>query len=58
MGSRLTRGQLYEAIVDPDATITEGFAAGVMSAMLTATGFNDQVTAAELQALINYLASL
>lgn len=58
VGSRLSRGELYESIVDPDATVTEGFAAGVMSAMMTATSFHEQVSAAELQILIDYLAAL
>ncbi len=58
VGSRLSRAELYEAIVDPDATITEGFAAGVMAAMQTAIGFHEQVSTAELQSLIDYLAGL
>ena len=58
VGSRLSRAELYESIVDPDATITEGFAAGVMSAMQTASGFHEQVSTAELQSLIDYLVGL
>ena len=41
---------------DPDAVIAENFTPGLMSAMLTAIGFRDQVSAKELQTLVNYLA--
>ena len=58
LGERMSRAEIYEAIVDPDATVTEGFVAGVMTAMLDATGFHEQVSASELQALVDYLASL
>ena len=58
LGDRLTRPEIYESILDPDATVTEGFAAGVMSIMLTANGFHEQVSAQELQTLVEYLAGL
>lgn len=58
LGGRMSRAEIYESIVDPDATVTEGFVAGVMTAMLDATGFHEQVSASELQALVDYLASL
>jgi len=55
---RMTRAELYESIVDPDATVTEGYAPGVMTAMLDATNFHDQVSATELQSLVDYLVGL
>ena len=58
VGGRLSRAELYESVMEPDATITEGFAAGVMTAMLNVNGFHSQVSASELQRLINYLAGL
>ena len=54
VGSRLTRAEIYESIVDPDATITEGYAAGAMSAMVSALNFSGS----ELNKMVEYLASL
>lgn len=56
-GERLGKAAIYEAIMDPDAVIAEGFPAGVMSATLGGIGFRDQVSAKELQTLVDYLAS-
>ncbi len=56
VGSRLGKANIYESIMDPDATIAENFTPGLMSAMMTAIGFRDQVSAKELQTLVNYLA--
>ena len=56
LGSRLDKAHIYESIMDPDAVITESFTAGVMTVMLNANGFRDQVSAKELQTLVNYLA--
>ena len=58
IGDRFTKAEIYESILDPDATVTEGFAAGTMSIMLTATGFHEQVSAQELTTLVEYLAEL
>lgn len=58
LGSRLSRAEIYESIVDPDATVAEGFAPGVMTAMLNASNFRDQVSTTELQTLVDYLAGL
>ena len=54
VGSRLTRGEIYQSIVDPDAVIADGYAAGAMSAMLAATNFSSS----ELKQLVDYLAGL
>lgn len=58
IGARMNRAQLYESLVDPDAEIAEGFVAGLMTATLNATGFQSQVSAQELQTLVDYLAEL
>ena len=56
-GSRLTKAQLYEAILDPDATVADGFATGIMSATLNGFGFPDVLSPAELKNLLDYLAA-
>ena len=58
IGSRLSRAEIYEAIMDPDATITEGFIQGLMLPTVNATGFYQEVSASELQALVDYLDTL
>ena len=58
LGERMSKAEIYESLVDPDATVTEGFTAGVMSVMLNANGFNAQVSTQELQTLVEYLATL
>jgi len=57
VGSRLNKAAIYEAIMDPDATIADGFTAGVMPATLTAIGFYDKISIQEMKAMANYLAS-
>ena len=54
VGKRLSKAQIYEAITDPDATIAEGYAAGAMSAALSAMTISD----ADLDNIVEYLASL
>ncbi len=58
VGSRLSNAEIYESILEPDVIITEGFAGGVMAAMLNANGFYEKVTSGELKKLVEYLASL
>ncbi|RMG68634.1 MAG: cytochrome c [Calditrichaeota bacterium] len=58
VGSRLSKGEIYEAIMDPDATVAPGFPPGIMSATLKANKFYQKVTPAELKAMVDYLASL
>lgn len=57
VGSRLTRAQLYEAVMEPDASVAEGFQAGVMSTTLKASGFYQQISTQEVQNLVDYLAA-
>ena len=58
LGERMSRAEIYEAIVDPDEVVTEGYIPGVMSTMLDANNFYEQVSTSELQALVDYLASM
>ena len=58
LGERMSRAEIYEAIVDPDEVVTEGYLPGVMSTMLEANNFYEQVSTSELQALVDYLASM
>ena len=58
VGSRLSSAQIYESIIDPDATVSQGFDAGLMLTTLNATQFYDKVTAGELKKMVDYLASL
>ncbi len=57
LGSRLSKADIYESIMDPDATVAEGFPAGVMTATLNGLGFRDKTSAKELQTLVDYMAS-
>lgn len=52
IGDRLDRAQISESIIDPNATIAEGFAAGMMPDTFAA-----QMTVRELNILVDYLAS-
>lgn len=57
VGSRLTKSEIYEAIMEPDATVAEGFTPGVMSAQLNATGFYGKISSQQLKTLVDFLAS-
>ena len=56
VGSRLSKAEIYESVMDPDATIAEGFPAAVMPATLNASGFYQKVSPEELRLLVNFLA--
>ncbi len=57
VGKRLSTAKLYESIMDPDATLAEGFPPGVMIATLKAMQFYDKVSAGEIKTMVEYLAS-
>ena len=57
VGSRLSLAELYESIMDPDATVTEGYLPGLMLPTLQATQFYDKVSAGQLRTMVDYLAS-
>jgi mono/diheme cytochrome c family protein len=54
IGARLTRDQIREAILDPGATLASGYEA--MAGVMPPT-FGQQVSAAQLEAVVNFLAS-
>lgn len=56
VGSRLSKAEIYEAVMEPDATLAEGFPGGVMSTTVNALGFYQKVSPEELRSLVNYLA--
>ena len=61
LGNRLSKGEIYEAILAPDAAIAVGdppYAGGVMQTTLDGNGFYKQMTPADYQALVDWLASL
>lgn len=57
VGSRLSRAEIYESIMEPGATVREGYTAGTMKATLEGAGFYQKVTAQQLQKLVDFLAS-
>ncbi len=57
LGSRMSRAEIYEAIMDPDAQVAEGYSPGLMTAQLNATGFYDKISSQQLKTLVEYLAS-
>ncbi len=58
VGKRLTRGELYEALMDPDATIAKGYQPGLMGSMMNASGFYEKITLKQLESMVDHLASL
>lgn len=57
VGSRLSRAEIYREIMDPDATVREGYPAGQMKTTLEGANFYEEVTAEELQTMVDFLAS-
>jgi len=57
VGSRLSIEQIKESIMEPDAVVTEGYQAGLMSASLNATGFYDKMSTGDIIILVDFLAS-
>jgi len=60
IGARVpNKGQLYEAIIAPDATLAPGFESskGLMGSSLKDNGFYDAMTPADYQALVDWLAA-
>jgi cytochrome c551/c552 len=57
VGRRLSRAEIYESIMEPDAVITPGFDEGLMQATLDGVQFYGKVTATELKTLVDFLAS-
>lgn len=58
IGKTQTNAEIEASIMQPDAIIAKGFAPGIMSATLKATGFFEKITPAELKEMVDYLSSL
>ncbi|HJN74687.1 MAG TPA: c-type cytochrome [Myxococcota bacterium] len=59
VGARLSTSELYESILEPDATMAEGdppYPPGLMGATLEGNGFYERMTAADYRALVEWLA--
>lgn len=57
VGDRLSRAEIYESILDPDATLSEGFPGLVMHATLTGVGFYETATPVQIKSLVDFLAA-
>jgi cytochrome c2 len=59
VGARLSKAELYEAVLDPAATVDEPFAAfgALMPLTLQGNGFYDRMTASDYRALVEWLAA-
>jgi len=57
VGARLSKAQIYEAVLDPDATVAEGYPSGIMSATLSGVNFPAALSTVELKNLVDFLAS-
>ncbi|MBD90528.1 MAG: hypothetical protein CL940_09335 [Deltaproteobacteria bacterium] len=60
VGKRLTKGEIYESILAPDVTLSEGdppYAGGVMKSTLDGNGFYQSMTPADYQAMVDWLAA-
>ena len=58
IGKRQDADYIRESILQPDAKIAEGFPPSVMKATLEGTGFYQKVALQDLNAMVDYLASL
>ena len=56
VGNRLSKAEIYESILDPDAVVNEGFVKGVMGATLQGVGFNEKVTPYQLKTMVDFLS--
>jgi cytochrome c2 len=61
LGTRKNRGQIFEAVIDPDVEIPQAdppYPKGVMKTTLDGNGFYDRMTPADYAALVDWLAKL
>jgi cytochrome c2 len=59
-GKRLSKGELYESLLAPDAVIAPGdppYAGGVMKTTLDGNGFYEKMTPGDYQKLVDWLAA-
>jgi len=58
IGARKDAQFIRESILDPDASVAEGFPKGIMKGTLDGSGFYQKVSIQDLNTLVDYLASL
>lgn len=58
VGNRLTLGEIYASLMEPDAVIAESYPPGLMSAAMNSSGFYEEVTLKQLQLMVKHMASL
>jgi cytochrome c2 len=56
VGKRLNSGQIYESILDPEATIAEGYPNLVMANFLEGMNFYNKVSSRDIRVLVEYLS--
>ncbi len=56
VGNRLSRAEIYESIIDPDAVVNEGYVKGVMGITLEGAGFDSNVTPQQLRTMVEFLS--
>ncbi len=59
VGARMSKAELYEALLEPAATVGEAYAplASLMPLTLDGNGFYERMTAADYRALVDWLAA-
>ena len=57
IGKKLNKGEIYEALMDPDAKVAEGFLPGLMSATLNGNEFYKDLNTGQLKELVEYLSA-
>jgi mono/diheme cytochrome c family protein len=58
IGARKDASYIRESILQPDTVVVEGFPAGLMKGTLDGSGFYQKVPLQDLNAIVDYLASL
>ena len=56
VGKRLSSAQIYESILDPEATISDGYPNLVMANFLEGMDFYNKVSSRDIKALVEYLS--
>ncbi|HEY3233627.1 MAG TPA: c-type cytochrome [Polyangiaceae bacterium] len=56
LGTRLKRAEIYEAILDPDASVAPGYPKGLMKSTIKGNGFYERMTPEDYAALVDWLA--
>lgn len=57
IGAKMSKAEIEQSIMDPDAVVAEGFQKGLMKSTLTAMGVYEKMTQEELKILVDFLAT-